>query len=435
MNQNTPLREFYEKQFKPKRLRKATAIACRVYLMAVEQFNRFLGRGGTLADLNDVNLTSFARAVIEFGIPHKTVLRRRQALSAIRRFAARSRSQSEPGGDLDVTLLRDFIDTYVEKRNAERPIGKEIKPRSRQNLQETVQVFSSWLARPATMSDLVPTTINRFLSEYLAAGLSPYTVKHKRTILVLLLRRAVRLGLAFSDPKDVRSVHRSSLKIDGYDKGEMEQLIEVCATLTGVLPKTGLPKSIYFASALLTLWDLGCRLGDLSEIEVQDFDKRGCFHVQEQKTGKVRTRMLHSSTSGLIAALIAIDPDRRKIWPGLTGRGSWSRRILQIARAAGLPGSAKWIRRGAASMVESQRSGSAWRFLNHSVPTLFERHYRVERIVDPDPISPGEIDIPASISEANHPRVPKIDPVEYRRQRDLNNTHVRRCRERKGGAA
>ena len=86
-----------------------------------------------------------------------------------------------------------------------------------------------------------------------------------------------------------------------------------------------------------------------------------------------------------------------------------------------------------ASVVENKSAGSAWRFLNHSVPTLFERHYRVERIVDPLPIAPTELDVPAAVFEALDPGA--SDPVEYQRRRDVNNAAVRRYRERRGKAA
>jgi integrase len=304
---------------------------------------------------------------------------------------------------------------------------------TRRHLDEAVKAITNWLGRPAAIEDLRPETINKYLVEYLESGRSPYTVKSRRTGLLVLLRRAIRLGLVDDvDVKDVRAVHCPALRIDGYDLNDMDRLIAHCATLRGVQSKTGISQSIYFASAILTMWNLGNRPGDIVEIDVADFDPRGFFYVTEQKTGKARARALQSSTKGAIAACIAVDPRRKKIWPGMKAR-SFYKKIGRIAAAAGLSGTARWIRRGAASVVESKNAGSARRFLNHSVPTLFEKHYRVERIVDPSPIAPTELDVPAAVFESIEPRAP-LDPVEYQRRRDVNNAACRRYRERGGKA-
>jgi len=434
------LGEFYEAVFKPKRLAKASADACRQYATVVAQFERFLGRSAMLADLTAANVGAWARAATEFGMPHQKVRRRRDMLVAIKTYAARTNAMAPE--QLSVVgapiLLRDFVDVYIDKRNLERPIGREVGYRTRQHLDDAVRAFSSWLNRPASVEDLTADVLNRFLADHHAAGKSPYTVKNRRTGLMVLLRRAVRLGLAQDvDARDVRSVHCPKLKIDGYSEGDMQVLIGMASRIKGVVRKTGIGRATYFVSAMLTMWNLGSRPGDIIKIRVCDFDPRGFFWVVEQKTGKGRTRVLQPATRCAIAACISIDPRRELIWPGLAVKGFY-KNIKRIAELAGLPGTSRWIRRGAASLVENKRAGSAWKFLNHSVPSLFEKHYRVERLVDPDPIAPPEVAVPEAL--ADHPQAvrPPLDPAVREQRWEANKLATRRCRERKaqeGGAA
>jgi hypothetical protein len=138
------------------------------------------------------------------------------------------------------------------------------------------------------------------------------------------------------------------------------------------------------------LWETGVRSGDMPHIEPQHFDKTGWLWILEHKTGKRGWRRLHPSTTERMTEFIDIDPDRARVWPGYTLR-NLSRAFGRLALAAGVEGSLRWIRRGASSEVERVHPGAGWRFLRHSEPRLFDKHYRVEKIVEQQPLAPPEI--------------------------------------------
>ncbi|HEY1598959.1 MAG TPA: hypothetical protein VGG64_05120, partial [Pirellulales bacterium] len=435
----------YDQSFSLQRLAKSSARVCRQYELTIDKFDRLLGRPATLADLTEANISRWVRAATEFGVSPVEIRRRRDMLIAIKDHS--TRQSAIPAcferESLQIVgtpmLLTDLVEVYLERRNRERPIGREVSIKSSDHLNDSVQAFSKWLGRRATLDDLSADTVNQFLLDNLTAGKSPYTVKARRTGLLVLLRRAIRLGLVQDvDVRDVRTVHCPALRIDGYSQNDLTRLVEQAAKMKGVVRKTGISKSIFFASAILTQWNLGIRIGDLTRIAVRDFDPRGFFWVMESKTGKGRSRILQSATRGAIAACIAVNPHRQLIWPGLVARSLY-RAVSTIAKDAGLPGTSRWIRRGAASLVENQKAGSAWKFLNHSVPTLFENHYRVERLVDPNPIAPPEVAFPEALADHPQPPIAIIDPVEQERRWELNRVATKRCRDRKkaekGGAA
>ena len=415
---------FYECEFKPARLSKVVPQTLQQYESSIRRLSTFLGRAAMLGDLTDNTLTAWMSTCGDYGLSRRTIKWRRTALNAICRLALErgllpvdfpfmpARSKGRPGRESrprDTSVgpgmaLDDFVDVYVEKRNAERPIGRDLSKDSRRHLAEAVQAFSVYLGRPTRLSDLTATNINGFLASQMLRGLSPYSVKNRRTAMMVLLRRALRMKLIQNvDPHEVRTVFCPRLSPSGYDLADAERLISFASTLRCNVRRTGVPRAAYWVSAILVEWNLGIRIGDLTRIEVKHFSKDGTLFVAESKTGKSGIRALHNSTRIAIERCIATEKNRRLIWPGFSAK-TISKAFTTIARNAGLPGTSRWLRRGSSSEVDRTNPGAAWRFLNHSTPALFEKHYRVDRISTPDPLSPPEIALPELPPAAPKPR-------------------------------
>lgn len=286
-------------------------------------------------------------------------------------------------------FLTDLIPRYIDDRNRERPVNAPLAAGSRRHYEESVATFSRYLCRPATTADLSDDTLNRFLRHLFVNGRSEYTVKNRRTGLLVLWRFAARLKLV-QPPEDVQRVRLNQLSIKGYDEKDIKKLVEYVSAMRGMVRTAGLRKCDWWETFILVAWETGVRAGDLGAIEVGHLDQDGWLWIVEHKTSKRGWRLLRPSTVERLRFFIDWDRDRQFIWPGYSRR--WLHKTFSaIARGAGVDGSLRWIRRGAASSVESEHPGAGWRFLRHSVPTLFDKHYRVDKIVEQKPLAPPEI--------------------------------------------
>jgi integrase len=285
--------------------------------------------------------------------------------------------------------LKKLVEEYIADRNEERPVNAPLAKASCAFLRECVATFARYLCRPPTVADLTAEHVNGMLRYLLKNGRSAYTVKSRRTGMRALWKYAHSRGLAGPFER-VQNVRLPALNVQGYDDQAMTALIEHVATMRGVLRSTGLPKRMWWETFLAVLWETGIRSGDMLLIEPKHFDKKGWLWIEEQKTGKRAWLHIRPSVAERLVEFINFDYSRERIWPGYTRR-NLSRAFAEMVDAVGVGGTLRWIRRGAASDVERLHPGAAWRFLRHSVPTLFDKHYRVDKIVEQNPVTPTEI--------------------------------------------
>lgn len=286
--------------------------------------------------------------------------------------------------------LTNVVREYISAQNAERPMGRELSALTCRNYLETATVYSRHLRRRAAVDDLESGKISEFLKAELEAGRSPYTVKGRRNCLLIHWRFAHARGWASRPCGGVRPIHCPPLAINGYSFEEMERLLAHAATLCGVLRLTGVKKSIYWDSFLRTDWEVGMRIGDMIRVELPHFDSSGWLWCYETKTHKAGWRRLRPSTSESIASCIAANPHRKLIWPGYT-RKNICRAFTELAAAAGVKGTSKYIRSGGSSECDRQNPGSGWQHLRHSSPVVWQNHYKVDKIVDQDKPLPPEL--------------------------------------------
>ncbi|MEX2310640.1 MAG: hypothetical protein WD738_23940 [Pirellulales bacterium] len=288
------------------------------------------------------------------------------------------------------TPLTEVIDRYIDDRNQERPIGRELSADYCEQLYETARVYGHYLKRAANCGDFSPSTANEYLRWMMEDGYSPYTMKTRRTGLRVLWRFAKREGVMTGDPDGLRRVYCPRLEPKGYSMAAMQQLLSFAAKLIGVVRGTGVPRRIYWTAMIVTMWNVGCRIGDIGLAETGKFDPTGRLWLLEGKTGKARWHRLHSVTTAAIAGCVAANPGRDRIWPGYT-RTNIVRAFTRLAKSAGVGGTSKYIRRGSSSALDRLQPGQGWRFLNHSDPRVFEQHYRDADICQDESLAPPEL--------------------------------------------
>lgn len=286
--------------------------------------------------------------------------------------------------------LKEVVRAYIAAQNEERSIGRELSALTCRNYFETETVYSRYLQRPAHVDDLRDERVTAFLKSELDAGRSPYTVKGRRNCLLIHWRFAYRCGWTSRACQGVRPVHCPPLAINGYSFEEMSKLLAYVATMRGVLRTTGVKKSAYWDSFLRTDWEVGMRIGDMIRVKCEQFDPVGWLWCYEAKTRKAGWQRLRPSTTESIIECIAQNPHRTYIWPGYT-RKNICRAFTELAAAAGVKGSSKFIRSGGSSECESAHPGTGWKHLRHSSPVVWGKHYEVGKIVNKGKPLPPEL--------------------------------------------
>jgi hypothetical protein len=135
--------------------------------------------------------------------------------------------------------LTDVVRAYINAKNGERPIGRDLAAKTCEHYFECVRVYGQFLERPATIADLESSVITRFLRSLLEDGCSPYTVKNRRTGLLVQWRFAFTQGWAQNFCAGVRAIYCPPLAINGYNFEQMKQLLLFVAAMPGVVRTTG----------------------------------------------------------------------------------------------------------------------------------------------------------------------------------------------------
>lgn len=287
------------------------------------------------------------------------------------------------------------ISRYVERYE----LRRDIKSSTTEQLRNVAKLFSQWAVaagRSTEVESLCDDAANGWLLARKQDGLAPRTIRGNRTSLLMLWRLAADEGLV-AWPRSVRTIKCPSLVIDGYDAAQMKLLIGAAEKMRGAFKKIRTVKAAWWRSLLLAYWDTSLRLADLLSIErtwiVPQADGMGLLTTVQEKTGDPVVHHLRASTMSAIDACMASPggDNRRLIWSMPFDRRAFYRAFKRLAESAGLAGTSKWIRRGSSSEVELIRNGAGAAHLGHRTAGLFERHYRVDRIVRREVVLPPPI--------------------------------------------
>lgn len=263
-----------------------------------------------------------------------------------------------------------------------------------QQLKIAALLFERW-ASGVTLETIDDDVVNAWLVFRRDSGLSPRTVRGNRTSILMLWKDAHLHDEAPRGPRRVRLIKCPELLVDGYDRHEMGRLIAVASKLPHRFNKSPMPRRIYWRSLLLAYWDTALRLADLLSLESGWIwrmpDGCGKLVIVQAKTGFQIPHILRPATMEAIDECIAAGPKRRRIWGGIITQRHFYPAFKKLARQAGLSGTSKFIRRGSSSECDREKPGSGAKKLGHRTPGLFEKNYRVLRIVGSDVPQPPEI--------------------------------------------
>ena len=155
-------------------------------------------------------------------------------------------------------LFRDYVKRYIREH--------DLEPSTAQQYHCTVSNLDKWFGRPVDIeTHLTTDLVNDYLHAMKEAGRSSYTRKSRRNNIVVLWR-AIQADPRIPFNEDYSYIQRVStheLDIDCFMPDDIEALLRHCGTLTGTIPTTSIPRTLYWRSFVLANWDSALRLGDL----------------------------------------------------------------------------------------------------------------------------------------------------------------------------
>jgi integrase len=217
-------------------------------------------------------------------------------------------------------LLKDFLhDRYA-------PLH-QLCDRTVELYLQSIARFEDHLGHPPSFDDLDDLIVSRFLRERCNAKvfgrttISRHSVKKDRTQLVAMWTLAAKKRLQKADGSVVEFPALPPFRVpekapQGYLLDEVKRLISSCQAFRGVTGRRPKPRSWFFATLYLTLWQTAGRIGEVMAATWGDVDwQRGVIRFRAE-TRKKQTRDIDRPLSPDLLLLLARHqgaPDER-IW-------------------------------------------------------------------------------------------------------------------------
>ncbi|MBL8828316.1 MAG: tyrosine-type recombinase/integrase [Planctomycetaceae bacterium] len=225
----------------------------------------------------------------------------------------------------------------------------------------------------ATTADLNTESVLDFLAWLKRRGLSPRTLKAKRTGILTLWKFAHTIGLVDQPPTGIPGLKMPRKIPRAWRKDEFASLVATAEKH---------PQGDTLKALLLTLFDTGGRLGAVLNAKLEDYDPRtGLLTTFESKTKTERVTMLGSATR---EALAKLPKNRAKLIGPPTSSSRLRKHMKRLVADAGLkPGTRvcfQGVRRLKYSLVYSQLGpAEAARHAGHMTQGM-ERFYYDPRV-------------------------------------------------------
>lgn len=221
------------------------------------------------------------------------------------------------------------------------------------------------LAGPVELDSLSGDDVNRWLVWLRDNGRSQYTIKQRRTSLLVLWRSAWQDGLA-SPIQPVRRLKPLQHDPQAWTLDEVRKLIATA--------EADQRRPLFWASLIRAGYDTGLRLGNLLAMRIDQVAP--VLHLRQVKVGAPVAVQFRRETLEAIAAHVGGRPPSELVWPLWGRREALYRAFRRLVAASGIrPGTFRWLRRTAATQVETVQPGSGTALLGHASRSTTEQWY------------------------------------------------------------
>lgn len=276
---------------------------------------------------------------------------------------------SSSGWDRSTTMsMPSLLDAYLAER--------EPSDRYVESLRRTVRKLAIYGIQ--SVCQLEPQRANDFLR---SLDLSATTRGNIRRELLTLWRFAFEHAYTDVPPLRVMRIKQRRQPPQAWDLATIQRMLANAEADERRVSKLR-PDILW--SDIMPAWivlgyDTALRFTDILLLKQRSF-ANGCVSVVAHKTGKATVRRLSHYSQERVACLLEKSPD------GSLFRWCVTRRRMLLKwksflKEQGIPGSSRWLRRSAATLVERDRPGSAPLFLSHSNPSLARLHYVDETLL------------------------------------------------------
>lgn len=265
-------------------------------------------------------------------------------------------------------LLTECVDLLAASR--------DVTKKYIDQLRYAVDRYTRFLEFPASVTDLNPESVNRWLVAMQAEQppLSVQTIRMYRRNLLVVWHDCIDGELTDVSPRRVRKIKAPRLRPDAWKPDEMRRLIAESQKTTGVFRTSRVSRPAFWKALLLTAWDTGLRLGDLMALTTEQVRGQSQFWHTQNKTGHPILCVLRPETGHAIEA--TYPPDRGLVFRDALKQHFASDRLREFVKAAGVsPGGFKKIRKSSATAMEIACPGSATAHLGHLTPDMAFKHY------------------------------------------------------------
>lgn len=267
-----------------------------------------------------------------------------------------------------------------------------LKPGSAEQIAYSVRSVEKHVGRTVYADEFSEAGMLRFLKAR-TKQVSLSTVKRERGDLLTLWRFAHKRGWA-PVVADVETVRVPPKNPTAWTVEEIGALLSFTMHLRGTMRHLPIPRSEWYTSLILFLYDTGCRIGaalSLSPADVNLDDAYALLEAENSKTGIVQTVPLSEQTVEWLRK--HFDPDRELVWPYPWNKRRLHLDIKELADAADIPcatgeGFHKFRRTHATMAVNAVGWQAAQANLGHTSESMTRRYVdqrQLERKIIPLP--------------------------------------------------
>ncbi len=264
--------------------------------------------------------------------------------------------------------------------------ARDITPDYAAKVRYCCRKFCEWLQCDPGIDGLDCGPVNEFLAHLKELGKRPDTIAGYRRALLVIWNEAYQSRDNDNAPLRVRKIKTPRDSIEALPQADIRKLLAHTATISGYFPN-GVKRSVFWAGAINSAYSTGLRRGDLLRVKRAAIGQGGIARVMQNKTGHPVTVRFSPEAMAAIEQM-AVD-DFALPWP--YHENALSRQFRKLAKAAGVRGQFRWLRRSAASYAERECKGDGKRVLGHRSERVFQDFYEDQSITNPEPISPPPI--------------------------------------------
>jgi len=169
-------------------------------------------------------------------------------------------------------------------------------------LRYSVTAYERFCGSEQSIESITEEQLGRFARHRLKTS-SPATAKRNLANLITLLRFALKRGFLtgpLPDLEPIRVVHPTPT---AWTLADLGSILRVCGQLTGCMRGTAIPRSLWWTSLILFLYDSGARVGAALQLRWEDVLPEARSAVLRASCAKTRTEQIVSLGEDTVTAL------------------------------------------------------------------------------------------------------------------------------------